>query len=285
MSKTFKVGDYNLSREVLGEGASGKIIKAHYLPHNSILAVKMVLLSEADKKLSFDNEARIAHVCALNPHGIPVNKIFTHDSHGFISMQLFDATLSRLIAQKKRLSPRRSVLYFKQICKGVSFMHERNIGHLNLSPQNILLCTKDSLAFVSDFANSFFLETEQKISEGLFQLGTRGHEGFQAPEILVPGAFYSPIQADIWSLGVILLFMISGYFFDNEEVIQEFSTVEGIPPECMDLLSKIIVADPKRRISITNILQHPFITQYDDDTRTNRSPIRRFRRMINPRQR
>lgn len=280
MAKTYKVGDYNLSRDVLGEGFAGKIIKAHYTPHNSILAVKMISLSEADKKAAFDNEARISHVCTPCTNIIPIKKIFTHESHGFISMQLFDTTLNRLIIHKKRLSQRRSVTFFKQICKGVSFMHQRNIAHLNLSTNNILICLKDSTAYVSDFGNSFFLDTEQKISEGLFQLGTRGYDGFQAPEVLVPGAFYSPIQADIWSLGVILLSMVSGYFFETEAIIEELATIEGLPPDCSDLLSKMIVLDPKKRIPIDIVLQHQFITQYVDPERGSRSPISRIRRMI-----
>ena len=279
-SKTIKVGDFTLSREVLAEGFAGKIIKAHYVPHNSILAVKMISLAQPGKRKAFDNEAHISHVCKSNPHAIPIRKLFTHDGMGFIAMQLFDTTLFTLIQQKKRLSSRRSVCYFAQICKGVSFIHKHNIAHLNLCPHNVLISLRDSNAFVSDYGNSFYLETDQNIGEGLFQLGDRGQEGFQAPEVLAPGSFYNPIKADIWSLGVILLAMISGFYFANDIVADELANIAGIPPDCMDLLSKMVVTDPKKRISIDDVLAHPFVTVNLPRERGSRSPMNRFRRLI-----
>merc|ERR1712137_1298874 len=137
------MGDFTLSRDILAEGYAGKIIKAHYTPHNSIVAVKMVSLTSAKKKTAYETEAHICHVCKLNPHSIPVRKLFTRDNMGFISMQLFDTTLFKLIEQKKRLSTRRSVCFFNQITKGVEYMHNFNIAHLNLSPHNILISSRD----------------------------------------------------------------------------------------------------------------------------------------------
>jgi len=283
--KTLRVGDYNLSREVLAETFAGKIIKAQYIPQNTILTIKMISLKQAEKKEAFDNEARIIHVCNGNPNAIPVHKIFTQESHGFVSMALFDMTLHDLILQKKRLSGRRAVGIFRQIVQGVGYMHERNIAHLNLCTYNILMLYREGTAYVSDFGRSFFLETNQRVDEGLFQLGERGEEGFQAPEVLVPGSFYNPVFADIWSLGVILLCMITGFLFSTDTILAELDQIAGIAPNCRDLLKQMIVPDPKRRISIREILEHSFIAQYVDTPKTPRSPIGRIRSLIVPRPR
>jgi len=285
--KTQRVGDYNLSREVLAETFAGKIIKAQFIPQNTPLTVKMVSLKQAEKKEAFENEARITHVCNGNPHAIPVHKIFTQESHGFVSMALFDMTLHDLILQKKRLSGRRAVTIFRQIIQGVSYMHERNIAHLNLSTCNILMLYREGTAFISDFGRSFFLETNQRIDGGLFQLGERGEDGFQAPEVLVPGSFYNPVFADIWSLGVILLCMITGFLFTTDTVATELDQIEGIAPNCRDLLKRMIVPDPKRRISLKEVMEHSYLVQYADPPRVprGRGTIGRIRNLITTRPR
>ena len=281
--KTLRVGDFELSREVLAQAYAGKIIRAVYVPRGTPLAVKMVSLNEPVKKEAFDNEARISHICSLNENAIRVHKVFRQETHGFISMSLFDMTLNDLILDRRRLSGRRSTSIFRQIILGVAFMHERNIAHLNLSPVNILIVSRDQTAFVSDFGNSFLLETEQKIGEGLFQLGTRGEEGFQAPEVLIPGSFYNPVSADVWSLGVILLCMMTGFFFTTATVAAELAAIEGLNPQCRELVGRMVAIDPKRRPALRDVLEHPFMLQYLEAPRTPRSSITRLRDMIGSR--
>merc|ERR1712137_835 len=275
---TYKIGDYELSQEVLGSGLGGKIVRTLHIPSGVEFAVKMVSFHEPENKLRFENEARIFHACKFIEQVIPTQNSFTHESHGFICMKLFDSSLQSLLKTKQRLSTRRTVRYFTQICNGVSQLHQKNIAHLNLNSQTLLLCLNEGRIYLSDFGNSFFLESE-KLGTGLYQLGARGIPTYNSPEANQAGSFYDPIAADLWSMGVILFVMLTGYVpKDNESVLENLALVEGlIVPDGLDLLQKILVIEPKRRVSIEGMLSHPFMNQADQE---KRFPLQKIRRLL-----
>lgn len=84
----------------------------------------------------------------------------------------------------------------KQICQGVRHMHQQNIVHLDLKPENVMCVVKDSNDIkLIDFGLAQRLE-EGKAIKVLF-----GTAEFCAPEIIN----YEPVSfsADMWSLGVV----------------------------------------------------------------------------------
>lgn len=97
-----------------------------------------------------------------------------------------------------------------------------------------------------------------------------------APEVL-HGFNESTPKIDIWSLGVILHGLVLGYLpfggANNEEIkkqIKEKEIIinlrrEHISKECRDLILKMLTKDPNKRISISEILDHPWICQYREE--------------------
>ena len=99
-----------------------------------------------------------------------------------------------------------------------------------------------------------------------------GTPAFVAPEILKDSP-YNPYMTDIWSSGVVLYAMITGFFpfrGVNETELHKnilsgaFPKLKDVSNELKDLLNKILEVNPNKRITIDNILKHPWIIQNEN---------------------
>mmetsp|Transcript_17852 Transcript_17852/g.25110 ORF Transcript_17852/g.25110 Transcript_17852/m.25110 type:complete len:206 (-) Transcript_17852:45-662(-) len=92
---------------------------------------------------------------------------------------------------------------FHQIVEGVEYLHNKDIAHMDMKPENILL-GEDGKLKVTDFDSSVFVDKERVVSK----VGTRN---YRAPECINCNA-KDLFAADIYSLGVILFVLKAGIF-------------------------------------------------------------------------
>ena len=142
-------------------------------------------------------------------------------------------------------------------------------------PENLLL-DSNGLLKISDFGLSALHNT---VNEGMtltsskFLHTTCGSPNYVSPEVIdSEGCGYDGRKADIWSMGVILYVMSTGCLpFDEKSMPDLFSKIrsakyrqpKGISNDLIDLISKILIADPKQRISIDDIQQHSWYVGKD----------------------
>jgi len=157
---------------------------------------------------------------------------------------------------------------FSMIAKGVRFIHKNGIVHLDLSLENILL-TKQNILKICDFG----LAREGRI----FKLFTvPGKFPYMAPEVFAKKEFDGQ-KADVWSLGVILWCLLTSLALyeipadsdarfhrlrSGKQGIKEILTafqVHGIPEVVIDLLSGMLNVNPSQRLSIQEVLDHPWL--------------------------
>lgn len=93
-----------------------------------------------------------------------------------------------------------------------------------------------------------------------------GSPCYAAPEMIAGKKYFGPL-ADLWSIGVILFALVSGYlpFEDpNTSVLYkkilagDYQTPNWISPEVKDLIACILEVDPKKRYTVENIRKHPW---------------------------
>ena len=90
----------------------------------------------------------------------------------------------------------------RQFLEGVRFMHQQNVAHLDLKPDNIFLTPAHHL-HIGDFGVSVLVADQESIFEGY-----RGTKGWVAPELKNnPDAKYRPIRADLWASGLVVLYI------------------------------------------------------------------------------
>eukprot|EP01066_Platyproteum_vivax_P010805 Platyproteum_vivax@DN4872_c0_g1_i2.p1 len=167
-----------------------------------------------------------------------------------------------------------------QVLSALAYLHGTGIVHCDLKPKNILLfrvgdirghCSAYDWRDVSDSQNLEIVvrlcdlglaERVEKNTNKVIFRGLRGTSGYLAPELLQSKNFDGGV--DVWALGVMLYTIIGGYepFFPTSACLKD-RLLEWderywgqITDQCKDLLQKILVTDPRRRISAIEALQH-----------------------------
>lgn len=152
---------------------------------------------------------------------------------------------------------------FRQVCKGLDYLHYHAVVHGDLKPENLLLSANGTLK-IADFGSSRIINDKHS------QAKMSCTPAFQAPECL-NGNADDPFAADVWALGVCLYCFLFGRlpFLGScvLDVYKAISTEEIHYPEevqisrgLRDLFNCMFVKDPKRRISLECIMEHPWVT-------------------------
>ncbi|KAL3858220.1 hypothetical protein ACJMK2_012818 [Sinanodonta woodiana] len=211
----------------------------------------------------------ILRMCSGHPYIIGFHDSFETPTFIFLVFELCkQGELFDYLTQVVTLSEKRTRVIMKQLFDVVEFIHSKKIVHRDLKPENILL--DDNLNIkVSDFGFAVVLEEGEELSE------LCGTPGYLAPEVLsvsmyenVPG--YGR-EVDIWACGVIMYTLLSGAppFWHRKQMQMLRMIMHGtysfgspewddVSPAPKDLISKLLVLDPKKRLTATEALNHPF---------------------------
>ena len=262
-SSEYNVGNY-LIQQTLGQGTFGKVKLGIYLPNNEKCAIKVLEKSRMSGK---DDQIRVKREFDMlskfnHPNVILVTEIFENINSYFSVMEFCEGgELFNYIVKKKRLSENESSFFYFQLINGLEYIHSLGIVHRDLKPENLLL-TKEYLLKIIDFGLSNYYVKGQKDL-----LSTPcGSPCYTSPE-MVAGKKYDGTKIDIWATGIILYAMLCGYLpfedKDNDILFDKILECKIIYPdflssESKDLISKILVIDPEKRIDIPGIKNHSF---------------------------
>lgn len=99
--------------------------------------------------------------------------------------------------------------FFKQLLKGVEYMHEMGVAHRDLKPENILLTERGTIK-ITDFGNAECFRTAWE-RDAHMSAGVCGSTPYIAPEEYVDNEF-DPRAVDVWACGVIYVAMRTGQY-------------------------------------------------------------------------
>lgn len=265
------IGDYKLF-DIIGEGSTSKVKLAQSISTGKYYAIKII------KKASLENPqinkqlkreilvlSNLNHQSIIKLHGI-IESIINF----YLILDYVDGgDLCQKIMKDGCFDEDTSRYYFQLLIDAVSYMHSKNAFHRDLKLENILYDTKNGEIKITDFGLSV-LANDSKVT---FKTKC-GTPCYTAPEVFLPSGHIGQ-PPDIWSCGVILYIMLSGkYPFEAQTInglIQKVlkGTVvypKSMPPGAVDLLKRIFIVDPKKRITIENIKNHPwFKKNYGSD--------------------
>ncbi|PWY97001.1 Pkinase-domain-containing protein [Testicularia cyperi] len=157
--------------------------------------------------------------------------------------------------------------YFIQILLGVEYLHENDIVHRDIKPDNILLSEDRTVCKIVDFGVSeMFLKPGDDTMEK-----SAGSPAFMSPELCTAGhgAFHGKLD-DIWSFGVTLYCMVVGHLpFNKDNFYEMYEAIKNDEPEypdflsenLVDLLKRMLTKDPNKRITVPEIREHPWVLE------------------------
>jgi serine/threonine protein kinase len=194
---------------------------------------------------------------------IGIYEVFNNDTYLFIVMEYASqGDLLHYVRSKKKLSEEEALKYFRQLIYGVAHIHCRGVLHRDIKLDNILL-DDDMGVKICDFGVSRQLCKGQIIKE---QCGT---PAYLAPEIII-NCGYSGFFSDLWSIGIALFTMLCGAVPYRGNSLQELLNAEKnekivfpshLSPLSKDLIERLLEFEPYKRITIPEIMQHPWFTR------------------------
>ncbi|ODV82188.1 kinase-like protein, partial [Suhomyces tanzawaensis NRRL Y-17324] len=273
-----RFGAYILG-STLGEGEFGKVKLGWRKDgkHPSQVAIKLIkrdsILKDSESEIKIHRE--INSLKLLNHPNI-VNLVEVMKSGKYIGIVLEYASGGELfdyILHHKYLKENVAKKLFAQLISGVDYMHSKGLIHRDLKLENLLL-DKHKNVIISDFG---FVNSYNREKNDLMKTSC-GSPCYAAPELVLTQSPYEGRKVDIWSAGVILYAMLAGYLpFDDDPENEDGSDIvrlyhyicktpltfpKYVSPLARDLLRKIIVPDPKKRISMNEIRNHPWLAPH-----------------------
>ncbi|KAJ8005494.1 hypothetical protein DPEC_G00118540 [Dallia pectoralis] len=214
-----------------------------------------------------------------HPNVITLYNVFENKADIILILELVSGgELFDFLAEKESLTEEEATEFLKQILEGVHYLHSKHIAHFDLKPENIMLLNRTvvhpriklidfGLAHKIDFGNDF---------KNIF-----GTPEFVAPEVVN----YEPLglEADMWSVGVITYILLSGaspFLGDNkQETLANVSAVDYCFDDeffsntshlAKDFICRLLIKDPKKRMTIQDSLLHPWIKPKDSQQAISR---------------
>eukprot|EP00775_Hariotina_reticulata_P009903 gene9903-10060_t len=238
-------------------------LATHHLSRRKV-AVKVIDTT----KLSDQNEARrmqreIRVLKRLNHAAvIRLFEVLEAGSRLFLVMEYAPCgSLLDYVRSRKRLGEGEAAYFLQQIVAGLQYCHDNEVVHRDIKLENILLDATNNMKLI-DFGLAAFYATGKKLRVHC------GSPSYAAPEIVARKLYEGP-PVDVWSLGVVLFAMMSGFLpfhsptGNKQELCQRimagtYNAPDWLSPAAKDLLSRMLTVDPERRATLAEVAAHPW---------------------------
>lgn len=286
--------------EKIGEGTYGVVYKAKDKINGRLVALKKIRLEHEDEGVPSTAIREISLLRELeHPNIVSLIDVVNYNNKLYLVFEYLDQDLKRyidtMVESKNPIAPLLIKSYMWQLLKGIAFCHAHRVLHRDLKPQNLLIDRQGAIK-LADFglARAFCIPVRTYTHEVVTLW-------YRAPEILLGSRNYST-PVDIWSIGCIFSELLSRQpLFPGDSEIDElyrifrtlgtpneetwpgvsslpdyqphfpvweanslYDVLPNIDPLAVDLLTKMLVYEPSRRISAKAALNHPYFQEIKD---------------------
>jgi len=256
------LADFDIGR-ALGKGKFGNVYLAREKKSKFIVALKVLFKKELKKakvehqlRREIEIQTHLRHPNILRMFG------YFHDE-GRVYLILEYAPGGELYKSlqnesDKRFDESRSATYIAQLSDALIYCHSRKVLHRDIKPENLLLGPKGELK-IGDFGWSVHAPSSKRET-------VCGTLDYLPPE-MVEGKTHDE-TADIWSVGILAFEFLVGrppfetpsYNATYDRIMKcEFKFPSHVSSGAQDLIRKILKKDPKSRLPLSHIAQHPWI--------------------------
>ncbi|KAG0172312.1 hypothetical protein DFQ30_010724 [Apophysomyces sp. BC1015] len=264
--KRKEIGDYWLGKTI-GRGVSGRVKLGIHKQTGERVAIKMIarsqLASSSATAKSVQRELAILQLLH-HPHLVELRHVLQDSTNVYFVMEyMAGGELFHALTNRGKFPEVEARALFLQIISALSWCHAHHICHRDLKPENILLDKEKKNVKIADFGMAAIQPPDSLLRTSC------GSPHYASPEI-VRGKFYDGPATDVWSCGVILYALLTGYLpFDDESMSRLLQKIKSgrfralpnwLSCEAKDLIRRMLSVDPAKRITVDAILVHPWLT-------------------------
>ncbi|KAL9098605.1 MAG: hypothetical protein Q9163_005768 [Psora crenata] len=264
--KTFHLGMFEIGKP-LGKGKFGRVYLAKERSTGFICALKVLHKSELQQgkvekqvRREIEIHSHLRHPNILRFHG------HFHDSKRVFLILEFagKGELYKHLRKENRFPEWKAAQYIAQMAAALKYLHKKHVMHRDIKPENILVGIHGEIK-ISDFGWSVHAPNNRRNT----MCGTLD---YLPPEMIKPGSqenFYNE-KVDLWSLGVLTYeFLVGEAPFEDTPVMTqrriargEMTVPKSVSAEAKDLIQRLLVLDPEKRIPLGDVQRHPWIVKH-----------------------
>ncbi|XP_006100670.1 SNF-related serine/threonine-protein kinase isoform X1 [Myotis lucifugus] len=265
-------GLYDLDK-TLGRGHFAVVKLARHVFTGEKVAVKVIDKTKLDTLATghLFQEVRCMKL-VQHPNIVRLYEVIDTQTKLYLILELGDGgdMFDYIMKHEEGLNEDLAKKYFAQIVHAISYCHKLHVVHRDLKPENVVFFEKQGLVKLTDFGFSNKFQPGKKLTTSC------GSLAYSAPEILLGDEYDAP-AVDIWSLGVILFMLVCGQppfqeANDSETLTMimdcKYTVPSHVSKECKDLITRMLQRDPKRRASLEEIENHPWLQGVDPSPAT-----------------
>ncbi|KAG2198516.1 hypothetical protein INT47_008620 [Mucor saturninus] len=299
---TQHIGNYVIHKKTLGSGSMGTVKLAECLSDrdHQQYAVKIMpkinlALVVGDEKnkdpkdTPREREQRTIREMAImhllrHPNICQLKEWVVQGDHYYMFLEYIEGgQLLDYIISHGKLREKLARKFARQIASALDYCHRNSIVHRDLKIENILITNHEEIKII-DFGLSNIYSPSRLLNTFC------GSLYFAAPELLQARNYTGP-EVDVWSFGVVLYVLVCGRVpFDDTSLPALHQKIKAgvveypdhLTKECIDLLSKILVVDPKKRETLSFVIHHPWMNRGYDEPIFNHLPHRQPLKCVDP---
>ena len=267
-----KITDFNIIK-LLGSGAFSKVYLAQHKKTKAKYAIKIIDKRDSDnisEKEYFKREAEIMYKIN-HPNIVKLYGHFEDNTYCYLIMEYMSGGDTYSLLMKygdKKINNKIIVSILKDIISATYYLHHMNppIIHRDIKSENILF-NSQMRAKLTDFGWSNYLKKNH-----MKRMTYAGTPVYLAPELV--NNLGHDHRVDTWCIGVLMFELLTGcppWKGEDVETLKynisrmRIKWQKQMDPDAVDLIKKTLRYNPEERISLRNMLMHPFFTKYYPD--------------------
>ncbi|KAI8389445.1 kinase-like domain-containing protein [Blakeslea trispora] len=295
------IGNYVIHKKTLGTGSMGTVKLAESLSpqDHQLYAVKIMPKLNLNQTITSptndpkdtpqEREQRTVREMAImhllrHPNICQLKEWVVHGDQYYMFLEYVEGgPLLDYIISHGKLREKLARKLSRQIVSALDYCHKNSIVHRDLKIENILITPQQEIKMI-DFGLSNIYSPSRQLDTFC------GSLYFAAPELLQARHYTGP-EVDVWSLGIVMYVLVCGRVpFDDTSLpalhqkikLGHVDYPDHLSRDCVDLLSKILVVDPTKRATLSQVMYHPWMNKGYDEPVSNHLPHRTPLRQIDP---
>jgi len=255
----------------LGGGGFGTVYMVQRKTNKEMFAAKHQKFTKPDDIRYGRNELAILEKMKENKAILYLEEYFESGLQSVILTEYLEGgeLFERISSKEYSLTEDKCRMFVQQVVSGVAFMHEHNIIHLDLKPNNVVCVSREESNLqvkIIDFGLA-----KDTLGETDIPISTCGTPEFMAPEVMK--CTRASAFSDLWSLGVVIFMLVTGgfspFYSRNQYKMQrkilrgnyniEHESFSGVSRQAKDLVRALLVVDPSLRLSAKQCLTHSWL--------------------------